>query len=403
MAPPSTTGGGSRAERRQAALRRRRQAAAARSAAARRAALRRRRLQALAGFAVVAVAAAIVVAVLALRGGNAPSTHLRAALVKGATDPVGISASPATWSATYKSESYSGSKATVTTEEVSIRRPFDGRVVIKEGAPPGHNIQFEGRSGFAVYANYTEAGSPQVAGDAPTVALGDLRLDNSVDDLVEQGLFQPRERRRALGRDCQVFRTGSPLQTLKLTKPAAKDYTDACLDDAGLLLEEVTVAGGKATQHLTATRLDREVTPDPALFTIDGPRVGPDQGGSDVTQIDPTVAPVPGYWALDGPPAGFAYRGRYLVAGAQSTYVDVYVRGVDMFTVRQGAPAAEPELTDAPEGKDADLGALGAGKVVLGSVGPTVVAHPGSDAFVHVAGTLAPSQLQTIAAGLHQL
>jgi hypothetical protein len=52
-------------------------------------------------------------------------------------------------------------------------------------------------------------------------------------------------------------------------------------------------------------------------------------------------------------------------------------------------------------GQDVGLGTLGTGKVVLGSIGPTVVAHPGADAFVHVTGTLTAAELEAIASALH--
>ena len=90
------------------------------------------------------------------------------------------------------------------------------------------------------------------------------------------------------------------------------------------------------------------------------------------------------------------------MVGTKTSYVDVYVRGVDIVTVQQGAPDAEPDLSDAGPGKDVDLGALGAGKMVLRSIGPTMIAHPGGTAFVDVAGTLSPAEMTTIAASLHQ-
>ncbi len=45
---------------------------------------------------------------------------------------------------------------------------------------------------------------------------------------------------------------------------------------------------------------------------------------------------------------------------------------------------------------------LGAGRVLLRSNGPTLMAHPGGEAFVHVAGTPSPGELQAIASGLRR-
>jgi hypothetical protein len=402
MAPKAThRPSATRSERRRAALQRRRRLTATRSTAARDAARRRRRLQALTVFAAVALVAGTAV-FIAVRRGDGPAPDLRAERVAGAVGPLAISTTPASYRLVYRAEAYEGSKATVSTEEILVQRPFDARVAIREGAPPGGAGQFEGRSSFGVYANYTEAGAAQVAGDAPTVALGDIRLAPSLADLVAEGLFVLGERRRALGRECQVYRTGSPLQSLRLTAPTSTDYTDACIDGTGLVLEEVTVVDGKLTQRLTATEVETDVALDPSEFTIEGARVGPDQGGSEVSEVDRAVAPTPGYWALDTPPAGYTHRGRYRVEGESTSHVDVYVRGADLITVRQGPPAAEPDSSNAPPGHDVDLGVLGAAKVVLGSTGPTVIAHPQGEAFVHVTGTVAPAELQAIAAGLRR-
>ena len=404
MAPKtSNRRSASRTERRQAAVRRRRQEAAARTTAARRAVRRNRRLRRSAVLAVVvAVAAGIG---LAVRGGgddDGPSRELRAARVGGARGRLPITAAPAAYHAVYRAEVYKESAVTVSTEEVWVRRPFDGRVTIHEGESPGTAKQFEGRSTFGVFANYTEGQGAQVAGDAPTVALGDIRVAASLDYLVAEGLFVPGDRRRALGQECQTYRTGSPLQGLKITAPTTTDYVDVCLSNTGLILEEVAIVEDKVTQRLTAVSLEIDPGLDPASFVIDGERVSADQGGAEVTEVDRSVAPSAGYWALDAPPEGFSHRGRYLVAGQQSSHVDVYVRGVDIVTVRQGAPAAEPELTNIGPGREFDVGALGTSQMLLRSTGPTLVAHPGGEAFVHVASTLAPSELQAIAAGLRR-
>ena len=346
------------------------------------------------------------VALLVRRGGDddPPSAELRAKRTSGGA--LAVSAQPSAYRTVYRAENYEGEGVTVSTEEVAVQRPFEGRVAILEGEPPGGTVRFEGRSAFARYANYTDAGAVQVAGDAPAVALGDLRLAASLDELVKQGLFVIGDRRRArLGgetRDCQTYRTGSPLQGLKITAPTATDYVDVCLDASGLMLEELVVAGGKPTQRLVAMSLDLDARLDRALFTIEGERVGPDQGGAEVTEVDRTVAPAPGYWAPEAAPAGFEHHGRYRVQGEGTAWADVYVRGIDLLTIRQGAPAAEPDLSDAGPGSDTDLGTLGAGKMLLRTNGPTAIAHPAGEAFVHVGGTLSPAEVQVIAAGLRR-
>ena len=398
----------SRNERRQAAVHRRRQEAAQRTAAARKSARRRRRLKALAGLVAVALVATGVVFLLRDDGdgGDSPSAELRAEKVSGATGALAPSAPPTSYRAVYRAETYQGTELTVSTEVVAVKRPFDGRVTILEGEPPGGASRFEGRSTFGVYANYTDGSAVQAAADAPTVALGDLRLAASLDELVRQGLFVLADRRRAkLGaetRPCQTYRTGSPLQSLKITAPTETDYVDVCLDSTGLIMEELVVAGGTPTQRLIATSLEPEPDLDPALFKIDAEKVGPDQGGAIVTEVDRATAPTPGYWTPATTPAGFTHQGRYRVEGKNTSWVDVYVRGIDLVTIRQGAPAAEPDTSDIGPGTDVDLGSLGAGKMLLRTVGPTVVGHPGSEAFVHVAGTVSPADVQALTSALQK-
>jgi hypothetical protein len=394
----------SRTERRQAAVHRRRQEVAHRTAAARKSARRRRSLKALAGVVAVAVVVSGVVFLIRRGDDGGPSAELRAEKVAGAAGALALSALPTGYRATYRAESYQEGTTTVSTEEVAVRRPFDGRVAIKEGEPPGGTARFEGRSSFGVYANYTDAGAVQAAGDAPTVALGDVRLTTSLDELLRQGLFVLGDRRRGKldsgTRECQTYRTGSPIQSLKITAPSEVDYVDVCLDSTGLIVEEVVVAAGEPTQRLTATSIETDPAFDAGLFAIDAERVGPDQGGAIVTEVDKATAPAPGYWAFSAAPTGFTHQGRYKIEGQSTGWADVYVRGLELITIRQGPPAAEPDLSEAGTGTDAQFGALGAGKLLLRTIGPTVIAHPGGDTFVHLSGTLSPAEVQAMASGL---
>ncbi len=50
---------------------------------------------------------------------------------------------------------------------------------------------------------------------------------------------------------------------------------DVCLTDAGLILEEVTVVGGKLAPRLTAAELEIDVALDRDAFTTEGERMGP--------------------------------------------------------------------------------------------------------------------------------
>ena len=394
---------------------RRRQQASARTGAARQTVVRRRRRRVLAGTAGAIVVAGATWGLLTVadRADGPPSPALHAALVKDALGPLAVSSVPNAYHAVYRAESYSGSKVTVSTEDVSVQRPFDGRVTIREGPTPAGAVQFEGRSSLGSYANYSGSQAGQVSGDAPSVAFGDVRLGSSIGDLAAKGLFVLEERRHTLGRDCQVYRTGSPLQSLKITPPTATDYADACLDESGLVLEEVTVVGGKMTQRLTATEVVADPSFEPGSFAIQGDPVGFDQGGSVLTPLDAAAPGIAGQWQFDAPPAGFEHTGRYTLQTGDkvdpaanppvAAQVDLYVRGVDIVVLRQGPLGGEPDLSSAAStGDPVDVGGLGTGQLMLSTIGPTIVAHPGGDRFVELSGTLPPAELGSLMASLHQ-
>ena len=162
-----------------------------------------------------------------------------------------ISAPPATYNLTYKIDTLGDEGQTTATEDVTIRRPFDGAVYSRDGAPPGGTEQWHAISNFGLYSDTTantsgtggdQPGSTtQVQKAIPQTALGDFRLDATLDDLVT-ATFVRAEARQVLGRNCQVYRTRQP-GSFGTAAPTASDYTDACIDEAGLMLEEVSVQG----------------------------------------------------------------------------------------------------------------------------------------------------------------
>jgi hypothetical protein len=113
---------------------------------------------------------------------------------------------------------------------------------------------------------------------------------------------------------------------------------------------------------------------------------------------------------MAAPPEGFEHRGRFQLQTASqaaaepkdpvTSWVDVYVNGVDFFVVHQGPVAAEPDSSDAGAAREVELGPLGAGRILFGGVGPTVVAHPVAEGFVQVSGPLPSGRLQEITRGL---
>ena len=402
----------SKSERQRAAVHRRQELQRAHEEAERRAVRRHRRKRRM-----VALACALVVAV---PGGIVvwkqvtapdPPPQLRAALVTRDGATLAITSAPSAFGIRYRIETYPTSEAdgggkgpAVTTEDVMVRRPFDGRIVEREGEPPGERLQLDLRSVLGRRGDYTRPTEVQSSKDAPAAAVGDVRLDATLGALVDAGFLLPRERRRALGRECQVYRTGLPLESLSVSAPTEDSYADACVDASGLILEELAVSGGTLSSRVTAVEVDDRAAFSAETFAIEGP-TGVGAGGVELDRVDAGATLSTKLWVFTQPPAGFEGNGRFLLtapdgAGApQPRYVDVFTRGPDFLVIEQGVLSAEPDPPVLP-GTDVDLGPLGSATVVPLLTGNTLTAHPGEDWFVKVVTTLERGALREALSGL---
>ena len=382
--------------------------------------------------AVVLVAGAATFAITR-SGGSTEKVTLTSPTVSVGDGLITISTPPSTYNLTYRIETFGDDGQSTTTEDTTVRRPFDGSVASKEGEPPGAAEQWHALSNFGVYsdttagtgANGEQSGSTtRVQKALPQSALGDFRLDATLDDLITAGTFVRGETRSVLGRNCQVYRTGQPLESFGVAAATETDYTDACIDEAGLMLEEVSVQSGKLATRLIATQVTTTPTITDTTFAITGTPTALADGGTELNPIDAATAPAPVYWRLDAPPDGYTLQGRYVlrhaanpttdatgtttttVAGTAPTivdsYVDVYVAGINTIIVTQGPSAGEPSAPTTG-GITGDVGTLGATTTVAGLTGSTLVAHPTTPDgwYLHVAGTVNLATIQQIAQSLH--
>ena len=405
-----------RTARRAAALQHRRAEARARAERGRRA--RQRRRLKIGAVALVGVIVVVLAGVALWPDDDPPDLALHGELVSETGSLLPISAPPATYKVVYRSEGIVDGDTTVFTEEVTVRRPFDGRVVVRTGAPPGAGVQYDITSVIGRSVDRSDPSAPAVTAGLPMLSIGDVRLDAALEDLVDDGLFVVRERRSVDGRECQVYRTGTPPQSLTLTKPTDTDYVDVCVDDAGLMLEELTVVDGDPLQRAVATSVDVAPALTDADFTVEGEPKSLAEGGSVLTPLDLGVAPEPGQWTFAAAPAGYTQQGRYLltapdpatststattVAGSVpatvETTVDVWVSGPNAIIVEQGPVAAEGNA-DTSSGHSADLAGLGQGTIVPGAGGNVAVAHPDDGRFVRITATMPEADLVTLVGGL---
>lgn len=125
------------------------------------------------------------------------------------------------------------------------------------------------------------------------------------------GLVERRGEEDHLGRTCTVYRTGQPPSAGTPTAPTDEEFTDVCVDGAGLVLHERWEIGGSVVIERTAAALELEPDVDPAAFTP-GPPVEDADGLSRLiatiaVQADEetlarleTVVPVPEGYTEDG-------------------------------------------------------------------------------------------------------
>ncbi|HEX7096956.1 MAG TPA: hypothetical protein VF183_13805 [Acidimicrobiales bacterium] len=337
------------------------------------------------------------------------------------TDP------PASYRIVYRIETAGAEDVIVRTEEVSVRRPFDAQLVVRSddgSASPDLVV----RSSMGLYADVTDPERTDVGEGLPSAALGDLRFDGVLEDLVTAGLMVPKERRTVLGRECQVYRTGQTVESLALSNPTDTTYADVCIDASGLVLEQVAYEGGTPVHYEIATSI--EIAPQfaPDTFTIEGEPAGLDEGGVVLDPVDPAAAPVPGYhtFTAEGFDASVLgeHVGRYRMRVANDeaveeptstavgptsvgtpgdddvveTYVDVYVSGASFVIVQQGPRSAQP-TRDTAAGADVAAGAFGTARVVFGVTGSTLVAATDTW-FVEITAPVPAARLGELAAGL---
>jgi hypothetical protein len=410
-----------RSERRRAAAARRRQLARRETASVHRQSQRhrRRRLALFIGAPVLLVAVVGTVVVLTRDDSEALLDELTAPIVAEEGDVLPVDDLLESYRVQYRIETPGADGVVQRTEDILIRRPFDAHITVYPGAEATGTPEVEALSSLGFYADITTE-TPDAGTGLPAAALGDLRVDGVLDDLVEAGLFQPRERREVLGRECQVYRTGQAVETMQLAAPTDSDFADVCIDASGLVLEEVAITGGESQLHEIATLVDTAPEVDDDAFTVDAEPLALADGGNELDEVDRDVVPAGGYWVPSATPEGYEHVGRYVLrslapedeaasgdtattttAGVAApetveTFVDVYQDGARFVIVHQGA-ASESPGRDTTVGTDVDAGALGPARVAYGLTGNALVVTTDTW-FVEITAPMPAADLATLAA-----
>jgi hypothetical protein len=325
-----------------------------------------------------------------------PRTDPRAGsvVVDGVSVEVGARV-PHAYRIAYRTETFSGAGPAVSRSTTIVQRPFASRV--------GDSVES--------FARHAERGSSFWIAPGPPAA--DRRPDAVIEEGIEDGYLLARETRRVAGRVCRVFRAGGSSVASSLPRlETAKEMTDVCVDEAGLVLEEVTFADDEITRRTVATSVSER--DDGERIKAPKPRGDARQVGS-VIELEPDSR-LPGgtFWELEDGPKGFEPIGRYSVVPAGQpgfsdpmsrttviTFVsEVWTRGPDVFVVEQGATQGADAFGRDPNARRVKAGKLGTGELRYSMLASEVRFDTGGTRFARVRGTLPPSELLAIARDL---
>ena len=292
----------------------------------------------------------------------------------------------------YRLETLVDGKRSVTRSTTLVRRPFEGRQDDTTTAFSRHSIRGS--------AFWVPPGPPEA----------DRRPDAVLRDAVRDGYADKRERRRVAGRICRVYRVGASSSAPSLPPLREADtVTDVCVDEAGLILEEVSYEGDEVSRRRVAT--DVSVRPAEEDLDVTKPKGDPRQIGSVQRLEDDSRLPGGAFWVLDEPPDGFEFRGRYSIVpagqpgftdptarGSVITFVsDVWTRGPDVLIVDQGATQGDPPFGEDPNARRIETDELGEGELLYSLFASEARFKLEGTRFVRVRGTLEPSDLVEIA------
>ena len=346
---------------------------------------------------------------------RAKATRTGSTVVRGG-ERVQIERTPASYRVVYRLEEFTGPKAAFSTDKVWVHRPFESRLETWSGAPPGKEKLSTQVGAFAIRRNESKGAEAVVIGVPPSSAPSDVRLAPVLTDGEAQGLLEPREVRRVLSRDCQVYRSGQLLSASRLTEPTPDEYTDTCVDAAGIVLEELLVLEDEIVSRRIATAVEEDPSLDDDLFVTGARTLEVKDGGGLVRRMGEGL-PQGEFLLVDAAsiPAGFERLGRYNVIPSQpenftdptregareTSFADVYVRGADFVVVDQGGTlgGADP-FTEDPDSPRIDLGPYGPAELRLSALGIELRAKRSGGRFVRLRGTLDPRELSRIGATL---
>ena len=371
---------------------------------------RRKRRKKIALVAAVVLAGAGVVTTVLIWPEPKVKLELTAPVIAKQSPPLTIGAVSDSYNITYQVQVIADSGSVENhLEKVSIKRPFDDHVIFYAGDAVSDTTEFEVINNFALSSTSNGGAAPEIRHTLPAPSNSDVRVDLTLNDLVSGGYFVAREQRRLIDRDCTVYRTGRTVESNTVAKATATDYVDVCIDNTGLVLEEMSVNSSKISLRVIAKEISADPQVGTDLLTVEGTPLGTADGAPLLDEIDKNTIPNANLLSLPTVPAGYEHKGRYVyreapaadaagagVAPTKDTYVDVYVNGSRSLVIQQGATANETQV-DTTDAQSIDIGLLGQAKLVLGVSNNSIVVNPTGEWFIHLNGAMSASELQDLA------
>jgi len=314
---------------------------------------------------------------------------------------------PLAYSITYRVEAGD----TVTTDVLTVQRPFRSRLTTHEGGSTGGRVLSERASALGVLA--TSSGGPWGRLVVPpAVASADLRPDAALAAAIAAGLVEDLGSGEVGGRACHRYATATSVASGTLLEPTDHERAEVCIDAVGLVLSERWELDGSVVRTKRAVALSFDDVTD--LEVPDGTEL---DGGGQLERLDDGAAsPFPNSLAIGALPPGFDHVGRYAVvppdlsaepdapssAPKVATITDVWQRGPDLLILDQGAslgpepfPATEVDVPVRLATAGLDDAAL-----VLDLRASEIRIHTEDGGFVRLSATLPPDELISIARSL---
>ena len=340
--------------------------------------------------------------------------------LKDRSGPIEISDEPSSYRMVYRVETYGGGDPIVTRDELTVRRPFEGRTIKRSGPDRDDDVRSEQVATLGrLFVPKAPSADAALLETGPSLAPSDVRIAPVLADLVAARRVQLREWRKVGDRPCQVLRFGGPISsgTVAATLEPDVEYADACVSEQGLVLEEVWVDGGRVQRRRLATSVevgDDAVTS--AAFEIEVQDAVPvDQGGGSFRPLAPGSAYEAPFWVADFAPLE-THLGRWAVvtpAGSDPKdeetmerrlgfVADVWRSGIDVVIVEQGSTAGGVAPFQLGDGPKVTVDGIGDGEVLLDLRTSEIRFRRPGGYFLRVRGTVGAKRLEEIARGLRE-